>query len=164
MSFENRVKEALLSVGTDYKTIWTALTGSSTGSLSSLQTADKSSLIAAINEVKASATGAPPDATTTSKGVVRLATLTEMATGVETEAVATVAGVRQERTALKNEILGGVGPAYDTLLELSQQDAADQTAVMSAIGAKADASNVYTKAEIGNVDADLAAYYAAAKA
>lgn len=148
MSFESRIKDMLLAVGADYKQIRTWLFGSSTGTPATLSTTNKTSLVAAINEVNAKPSYSPVDATTSQKGVVQLASLPEMATGVDPNKVATAQGVRQETEAMKNQILGGVGPAFDTLLELSQQDAADQTALLAAIG---------------NPEADLAAYYTAAK-
>lgn len=121
MSLASNLQTAFTRVGTEFKTIRTIITGSATGGLTGLQTTDKTSIIAAINEARTTGgSGTPPDASTTVKGVVELATLAEMATGTDTLLVATVAGVRQERTALKAEILGaGVPAALDTLDELA---------------------------------------------
>ena len=61
-----------------------------------------------------------PAASETASGIIELATLAEVATGTDTARAVTVAGVRQERLALKSEILGaGVPAALDTLDELA---------------------------------------------
>lgn len=171
MSLRTILEDLTTDLGTDYKVIWTQIFGGLTGTLADLTTTNKTSIVAAINEVKASATGAPPDATESAKGVVELATLAEVATGTDTSRAVTAAGVRQERNALKAEILGGVGPAFDTLNELYaeiQGNDADITALLTQISLKADADSVYTKAEIDTMlgdlsTLDLSAAYAAAK-
>lgn len=120
MSLQTRLSDFITVVGTDYKQFRTWITGSTTGDLTGLITADKSSLVAAINEVQSEAGGAPPDASETVKGILELNTLAEVATGTDTTRAVTAAGVRQERTALKAEILGaGVPAALDTLDELA---------------------------------------------
>lgn len=119
MSLQTRLSDLITSIGTDYKQIRTWISGSSTGTLSGLTTTDKSSLVSAINEVKAGAVAAP-DASETVKGIAELATLAEVAAGTDTLRIVTAAGVRQERSALKAEILGaGVPGALDTLDELA---------------------------------------------
>lgn len=170
MSFRTRVEELAVSVATDYKQLRVWLTGSASGTLASLQTTDKSSVIAAINEARTTGgSGTPPDATQTVKGVVELATLAEVATGTDDVRAVTPAGVRQERDAVKAEILGGVGPAYDTLSELlAVAQAAEESSVIAdlvtVVGTKANSTDVYTKTEIGNPDTDFSAVYTAAKA
>lgn len=122
MSLQTRLDDLITAIGTDYKQFRSWLTGSSSGDLTGLTTTDKSSIVAAINEVdaKPSGGGDVDDATTTVKGIVELATLAEVATGTDTIRAVTAQGVRQERTALKEEILGaGVPSALDTLDELS---------------------------------------------
>lgn len=163
MSLQTRLADFAVAVGTDIKQLRTWLTGSSSGDLTALTTTNKSSIVGAINEVKAGNSGAPPVGTTTVQGVVELATLAEMATGTDTTRVATVEGVRQERTALKNELLGGASAAWDTLQELSVAiQNAEETGAIDAlttvVGTKQDSS------AIGNTDADLVAAYATAKA
>jgi len=69
MTMETRIRDLITAVGTDYKTFRTWMFGSAAGTLAGLTTTDKTSLVHAINEVKASATGSPPDASTTVKGV-----------------------------------------------------------------------------------------------
>ena len=165
-SLQTRLAELVTAIGTDYKTIRTWLTGSSTGTLASLTTTDKTSLISAINEVKAAATGAPPASTTTAQGVIEIATLAEVATGTDTSRAVTPEGVRQERVALKAELLNGVGTAFDTLKELADALAADESSaatLATLVGTKANSSDVYTKTELGDPNTDLAAAYATAK-
>lgn len=122
MSLQTRLNDLITALGTDYKQFRTWITGSTTGDLTGLTTTDKTSLVAAINEVQAEvgAGGTQPDATELVKGIVELATLAEVATGTDSTRAVTAAGVRQERTALKAEILGaGVPAALDTLDELA---------------------------------------------
>jgi hypothetical protein len=186
LSLQTRLSDLITSIGTDYKQIRTWVTGSSSGNLTTLNTTDKSSLIGAINEVKAGSTGAPPDASAASKGVVQLATLAEVATGSDTAKAVTAAGVHQERLALKTEILGpGIPAALDTLKELADainDDATYSATVTTALGnrLRIDTNaqgltapqqlngrtnlDVYSKAELGDPETDLVAAYTAAKA
>lgn len=120
MSLQTRINDLITAIGTDYKQLRTWISGSASGDLTGLTTTDKTSLVAAINETKAGNSGAPPDATELVKGIVELATLAEVATGTDALRAVTAQGVRQERTALKAEILGaGVPAALDTLDELA---------------------------------------------
>lgn len=171
-TLEARLDELIDELGLDYKTFATWLFGSPLGSLAQLNTTDKSSFAAAINETRAAASGAPSPATEGAAGIVTLASLLDMASGVGNK-VATVGGVRQEREALKNEILGGVGPMADTLQELYAlaQGAEETTAIndlVTIVNSKANSADVYSKVQIdamlGNPDRDLVAAYNAAKA
>lgn len=170
MSLQNKLTDLIVSLGTDYKQFRTWITGSSTGNLTGLTTTAKNSLVDAINEVKASS-GTPPEATTSVPGIAEIATLAEVATGTDTSRFVTPEGVRQERTALKTELLGGATAAWDTLQELKalidSGDASDQSAITSLttiVGQKANSSDVYTKTELGDPETDLVAAYNAAKA
>lgn len=187
MSLQTRLGDLITAIGTDYKFLRNMITGSSTGDLTGLQTTVKTSVVAAINEARTTGgSGTPPDASETVKGVVELATLAEVATGTDALRAVTVAGVRQERIALKAEILGaGVPAALDTLDELAAaiaDDANFATATTTALGnrLRIDVANqalttqqqtngqtnlnVYSKTEIGNPETDLVALYTTAKA
>lgn len=186
LSLQIRLSDLITSIGTDYKQIRTWVTGSSSGNLTALNTTDKSSIVAAINEVKVGASGAPPDATEAAKGIVELASLAEVAAGVDAVRVVTPEGVRQERIALKAEILGpGVPGALDTLDELAAALADDAnyaatvtTALANRVRTDTAAQNlttteksnartnidVYSKTELGDPETDLVAVYTAAKA
>lgn len=218
MSLQVRLSDLITAIGTDYKQFRTWITGSTSGDLTGLTTTDKTSLVAAINEVKAGSSGSPPAASETVAGVVELATLAEVATGTDALRAVTAAGVRQERLALKTEILGaGVPAALDTLDELAAalgDDAnfaasvttslsgkqpldTDLTAIAALtsaadklpyatgagtwalatftaagralvddadIAAQRTTLSVYSQAELGNPETDLAALYTTAKA
>jgi hypothetical protein len=120
MSLQTRISDFITAVGTDVKQLRTWITGSSSGDLTGLTTTAKTSLVAAVNEVNAKPAGNPPSASVTTQGVIEIATLAEVATGTDTVRAVTPEGVRQERAALKSEILGaGVPAALDTLDELA---------------------------------------------
>lgn len=220
LSLQTRISDLITAIGTDYKQIRTWISGSSTGDLTGLTTTDKTSLVAAINEVQSEVGGggwSEVDASETVKGILELATLAETATGTDSLRAVTAAGVRQERTALKEEILGaGVPSALDTLDELAAalaDDASYAASITTALGNKqpldtdltaiaaltsaadkvpyatgagtwalttvtsaargllddADVAtmrgtlSVYSQAELGNFDTDLAALYVTAK-
>lgn len=186
MSLQTRINDLITAVGTDYKQLRTWVAGGPTADLTGLTTTAKTSLVSAINEVNGKAAPAPSAATTTSSGVVSLATLAEVALGTDTTKVVTVAGVRQERAAVKAEILGvSVPGALDTLDELANSlgdDANFAATVTTGLGnrLRVDTAtqgltaaqqlngrtnlDVYSKAEIGNPETDLVALYTAAKA
>jgi len=187
LSLQTRISDLVTAIGTDIKQLRIYITGSSSGNLTGLTTTAKADLIGAINEVNAKPVGGtPPDASETVKGIAELATLAEVATGTDALRIVTPAGVRQERTALKAEILGaGVPAALDTLDELAQalaDDANFAATTTTALGnrLRVDVAtqaltapqqangqtnlNVYSKTEIGNPETDLVAAYAAAKA
>lgn len=186
MSLQTRLTDLITAIGTDYKQLRSWITGSSSGDLTGLTTTTKADIVSAINEVNAKPTsGAPADATTTVKGIIEIATLAEVATGTDTVRAVTPEGVRQERAALKTEILGaGVPAALDTLDELAAalgDDANFASTITTALGnrvrtdtnaqgltapqqvnARTNISAVWTT-DIGNPDTDLAAAYTAAK-
>lgn len=192
MSLQIRLSDLITAVGTDIKQLRTWITGSASGDLTGLNTTAKTSLVAAVNEVKATADSAggggwtAVDASETQKGILELATLAEVALGTDTLTAVTPAGVRQERIALKAEILGaGVPAALDTLDELAAalaDDASFSATVTTALANRvrtdtaaqglttAEQGNartnidVYSKTELGNPDTDLVALYTTAKA
>lgn len=88
---EARIKELLDLIALDWQGFWAAV-----GNMGSLGTA-ATTLVAAINEVKATAdaavAGTAPDASETVKGIVELATNGEAATGTDTTRAVTPAGV-----------------------------------------------------------------------
>lgn len=83
MSLQVRLGDLITAIGTDIKTLRTYITGSSSGTLTGLTTTDKTSLVAALNEVKAGSSGSPPAASETVSGVLELATQTETNTGTD---------------------------------------------------------------------------------
>jgi hypothetical protein len=83
MSLQTRISDLITAVGTDIKALKVMITGSSSGTLASLTTTDKTSIIAAINETKAGNSGSPPDASETVKGIMEIATQAETTTGTD---------------------------------------------------------------------------------
>lgn len=98
MSLVTNLQTAFTRVATEFKTIRTLITGSATGDLSGLTTNDKTSVRAAINEVKgiadAAVAGTAPNASTTVRGIVELATDAETVTGTDVTLAATPSGVK----------------------------------------------------------------------
>lgn len=93
MSLVSNLSTAFTRVATEFKALRTLIGGSATANIDALTTTDKSSLVAAINEVQAGSSGAPPDASTTVKGIVELATDAETATGTDAVRAVTPAGL-----------------------------------------------------------------------
>lgn len=150
MGLAANITSAFVRVGTEFKTLRTMITGTGTGDLTGLTTTAKSSVVAAINEVKA-ANVTVAAATTTAQGIVELATTTETTTGTDTVRAVTPAGVKAAVDALVNAAPG----ALDTLGEIATQLAADESA------ASALTTTVAGKQPI---DADLTAIAALASA
>ena len=112
---------AFVEVGTQFKSIRTLA-----GLLASLSTSDKSSLVAAINEVnaKTSGAGAQIDDATARTTTVYSSSKTESA-------------IASATAALKTDILGGAGPTVDTLKELADllaSSSSDVAALTTALG------------------------------
>lgn len=142
MSLLTRITALINSIATDIKDVYAKI-----GNLSSLQTTTKSSLVGAINEIKASGglqiNDSTPSASTTFSG-----------TAIDSK-------IATAKTEVKNEILGGASAAYDTLQEIQAQMEADDTAAVAlttAVGQRP------TYTETGNLDTDLVQLYNTAKA
>ena len=142
MSLLTRITALINSIATDIKDVYAKI-----GNLSSLQTTTKSSLVGAINEIKASGglqiNDSTPSASTTFSG-----------TAIDSK-------IATAKTEVKNEILGSASAAYDTLQEIQAQMEADDTAAASlttAVGQRP------TYTETGNLDTDLVQLYNTAKA
>ena len=142
MSLLTRITALISSIATDIKDVYAKI-----GNLNTLQTTTKSSLVGAINEIKASGglqiNDSTPSASTTFSG-----------TAIDSK-------IATAKTEVKNEILGGASAAYDTLQEIQAQMVADDTAAASlttAVGQRP------TYTETGNLDTDLVQLYNTAKA
>lgn len=101
MTLATNIANAFTRVGTEFKAVRTLIGGSGTAGISALTTTDKSSLVAAINETKAGNAVSPPDASTTTKGIIEIATLAEVTTGTDTTRAVTPQGVKQEIDLVK---------------------------------------------------------------
>lgn len=95
MPFDVNIQNLATRIATEVKALRTMINGNVAG-LTDLTTTDKSSLVGAINEVKASATGSPPAATETTAGVVELATAAETTTGTDATRAVHPAGLKVE--------------------------------------------------------------------
>ena len=108
MSLQTQISSLVLRVADEFNTV-----KGRTGTLTSLTTNNKSSLVAAINELKAAivASVAIDDAT------------------IATTSTYSSSKIVSVLDALKAEILGGADSAFDTLLELQQALQNDQTGI-----------------------------------
>lgn len=123
----------------------------------------------AINNAQAAASA--PIATSSSVGIVKpgngLNVDAQGAMSVDATKFATVASVNTAVTSKVNEVVGGAPETYDTLKEIADYIEAHksvETALNSAIGAKANSADVYSKTAADSTfvkDADLAALTAA---
>lgn len=156
-----RLSDLATRIATECKSIRTLLNGNA-ADLSALQTTAKTNLVAAINEVNAKPSGATINDSTTAVGSTWSSTK-----------------IAAERAAVKAEILGAAGAAYDTLEELKAYADSGQAADQVALGNRVrfDASqtltapqkaqaktniDAYGNLELGNPDTDLVAVFNAA--
>lgn len=129
------------SISAQIKALRIMLTGSSVGTLATLETTDKSSYTAAINEARLTGgSSSPPTASETVAGVIEIATLAEVATGTDATRAVTAQGVKQAADAVKASILGaGVPAALDTLDEIAAALADNENyaaSIVTALGGK----------------------------
>ena len=108
MSLQTQLNSFVLRVAEEFNTV-----KGRTGTLTALTTTDKSSLVAAINELKAA--------------IVTAVTIDDLQ--VSTTTTYSSNKVVTLLDALKADILGGADPAYDTLLELQQALQNDQSGI-----------------------------------
>ena len=140
MSLASRLTSAFQRVGTEFKSIRTLISGSGTGTVSGLSTT-ADNLVAAINEVKATA-----DAASGSGGLSEAQVDVRVQLGVDA-------------------MVGGAPAALDTLQELADavnDDANFAATVTAQLALKANASDVYTQAQLGDPETDLVAVFEAA--
>ena len=158
MSLATRIESLVIRVAQEFNDV-----RATAGNLASLSTADKSSLVAAINELKAALT----TATAIDDGVVATTTT------YSSNKIVTLLD------ALKAEILGGADAAYDTLVEIQQLlqngtsgldallvainfrvrfDAAQTLTVAEQLQARTNIGAV-ASADVGNTDTDFVAIF-----
>ena len=160
MSLATRIESLVIRVAQEFNDV-----RATAGNLASLSTVDKSSLVAAINELKA-------------------AVLTATATAIDDAQVATTTTYSSNKIvalldALKADILGGADAAYDTLVEIQQllqNGTTGLDAILSAVNLRVrfDAAQTLTVAEqlqartnigavastdVGNTDTDFVAIF-----
>lgn len=170
-----RLQDALVVTGTQLKSIRTLLNGNAQDNIALVTTA-KTNLVAAINEVKLQA-----NSLAASGG----ATINDASSSSTTQTYSInkiITSIAEARAAVKAEILGGAGAAYDTLKELEDlfaTSSADLTAITTALGNRVrfDAAQTLTApqkaqananigsvslAQLGDPDTDLVAILQAA--
>jgi hypothetical protein len=152
MSLATNVTNLATRVATEFKTIRSLITGSGTGNLSTLTTTDKTSIIAAINEVKAGSSGAPADASETVRGIAEIATQAETTTGTDDTRIVTPLKLTQRLTAWAQPLstnlttLAGVasGVFGRTLLASASQSDARTALGLAAVATSGSASDITT--------------------
>jgi capsid protein len=143
MSLQTQINSFVLRVAEEFNSV-----KSRTGVLGDLSTTDKSSLVAAINELKAAVLTAIDDETartTTTYSSTKIVSLLDV---------------------LKTEILGGADPAYDTLVELQRALQDDQSGIAALTAAidkrvRFDAAQTLSDAEKSQARANIGAVAAA---
>jgi len=158
MSLASRIESLVVRVAQEFNDV-----RATAGNLANLTTADKSNLVAAINELKVAVSAA------TSIDDAQVATSTTYSSNK-------IVGLLD---ALKAEILGGADAAYDTLLELQQAVQSDQTGIAAVAAAidkrvRFDAAQTLTveeqsqaranigaaaSADVGNTETDFVAIF-----
>lgn len=130
MSFQTQIQSLVIRLSDEFKAVHAKI-----GNLGSLSTDDRSSLTAAINELKSAITGG---------GGAGGASIDD--SQVSTTTTWSSDAILTRLDALKNEILGGADAAYDTLLEI-QQALTGNTSAVDALLAAVNARVRYDEAQ-----------------
>lgn len=123
------------------------------GNMANLTTPAKTNLVDAINEAYTLAQNAVSGAGAIDDAAGSGATTVTWSAGKTADAVAAAAAAGvAAAAAIKAEILGGVGPAFDTLVELADKMTADGSLVLQIISdlakrVRVDAAQAFTGAE-----------------
>jgi hypothetical protein len=145
-----RIGDLITAVGTDVKQLRTWITGSASGNLTGLATTDKTSLVNAINEVRAG--GGSPDSSTTVKGIIEQATdaetlaLTDSVRAVTPSNIAALLNVNNGIPKLDagGKVAAAQLPAYvDDVLEFANLAALPGTGVAGVIYVTVDTNKTY---------------------
>lgn len=152
MSLQTRIADLAVSLGTDYKQLRTWLTGSASGSLTSLGTTNKNSIVEAINEVNSKAAPTPPSATETVQGIARIATSAEATAGADNTRIITPLKLKDRLVAYAQPLsanlttLAGLasGAFGRTLLGTADANAAKTALGLAAVATSGSASDITT--------------------
>jgi hypothetical protein len=160
MSLQTRISDLITAIGTDYKQLRTWITGSGSGDLTGLTTADKTSIVAAVNEVRAAAASATvPDATTAAPGKIEIATNEILGVGVP----AALDTLDELAAALGDDANFGATITTSLANRLRVDTAAQGLTATQKTNGQTNL-DVYSKGDFGNPDTDLVALYTTAKA
>lgn len=152
MSLQSRLQLLIAAIKTETKTLRTFISGTNNGNTSGLNTG-ATNLVDAINEVKVTADAASAGNLVIDDAATSATTLWS-SNKTQTEITAAVAATVDAAPAALdtlNELAGALGD--------DENFAANTTAL---IGTKANASDVYTQAELGDPEIDLVALWNAA--
>lgn len=179
MSLETKLLALVAAIGPDVKALTTAQ-----GNLASLTTTAKTNIVAAINEIDAEVAGLLAGSTTIND------TAGNGDTTVTWSADKIFDTIELAKQAVKDDLIGGAGAAFDTLNELAAALSNDPNAVATITAALAkrvavDSAQVFTAPEqaqaranidaasatdltaltaaVGDTDVDLVAAYVTAK-
>ncbi|CBJ49616.1 hypothetical protein [Ralstonia solanacearum] len=118
MSLQTRIESLVLRLASEFKTIHDQV-----GTLSRLSTTDKTSLVSAINELRAQF------------DKIASATLIDDANAAGTATTFSASKITGLLDALKADLLGGADAAFDTLKELQEAILKDQTGIAALLAA-----------------------------
>ncbi|GHE88637.1 hypothetical protein GCM10016455_05970 [Aliiroseovarius zhejiangensis] len=152
MSLQTRLNALVTAIKTETKSLRTFISGANNGDVSGLNTT-ATNLVDALNEVKATADGAAGGGVAINDGATNT-TQAWSSSKIDTEIAAAV-----------NALIGGAPAALDTLNELAAalaDDANYAASVTAQLATKANASDVYTQAQLGDPETDLVAIWNAA--
>jgi hypothetical protein len=152
MSLQARLSDLITAIGTDVKQLRVWITGTAAGDLTGLTTTNKTSVVAAINEVKAGSAGAPPASSETVAGILEIATQTETNTGTDDARAVTPLKFQTRLTAFAQPLsanlttLAGVvsGAFGRTLLGSADAAAAKASLGLAAVASSGSASDITT--------------------
>jgi hypothetical protein len=142
-SLATRLSDLITAVGTDIKQLRIYITGTAGGNLTGLTTTDKTSLVAALNEVKAGSSGAPPDSTELVKGIIELATQAETNTGTDDLRAVTPLKLQTRMAAFAQPLdsdLTAIAALTTTAYGRAFLALADQAALQALLGLDIDTS------------------------
>jgi hypothetical protein len=152
MALQTRLNSLVTAIKTETKALRVIASGTNNGDASGLATS-ATNLVSAINEVKGIADAA-------AGGGVSINDAATNGTSVWSSNK-----TNAEITAAINAILDGAPAALDTLNELAAaiaDDASYASGITAALATKANASDVYTQAQLGDPETDLVALWNAA--
>lgn len=173
MSLQTQLIGLANAVGGDIKTVWSLINGKA-ADLDGLTTTSKSTLVAAINEVKAAADIASSTGGAEIDDASQTTTEAWSSSKIRTELDATQAVAA---TQAVDAITNGAGAAYDTLLELQSELQDNDSAIANIVSAQAnrlavDQAQAFTTAQklqacqnagVGDPETDFTAAYATAR-
>ena len=156
VNFVDRINGLVTAIKTETKALRVFISGTNNGDTSALDTVS-TNLVSAINEVKNIADSAAGGGVAIDDAN-KSAASTYSSNRIEAYADAAAA-------AVKSQILNGVGPELDTLIEIASKLGENENtdaALAAVVANKANTSEVYTQAQIGDITTDFAAVFAAA--